>query len=142
MNARIERLTHRPVRIHVLGGLLTLITLAALAGGVLLLADPSGTVLGLSVRDMGTAPFLDYTIPGTVLLVLFGVVPLPILIGLWMEKRWARELSGMLGAALAVWITFQVIWFGLVSPVQPVVWLAGIVLLSLGGAPVWKPGME
>jgi hypothetical protein len=141
MNARIERLTHRPVRIHVLGGLLTLITLAALAGGALLLADPSGALVGLSVADMGAAPFPDYTIPGTVLLVLFGVLPLPIVIGLWKEKGWARELSGMIGAALAVWITAQVIWFGLVSPVQAVVWLAGVLLLGFAGAPVWKRSM-
>jgi hypothetical protein len=142
MNARVERLAHRPVRIHVLGGVLTLITLAALTGGVFLLADPSGAALGMSVTDMGTAPFPDYTVPATVLLVLFGLLPIPILIGLWREKRWARELAGMIGAALVVWITAQVIWFGLVSPVQPVVWFAGLALLSFGGAPVWKRSME
>lgn len=142
MNARVERLTHRPIRMHVLGGLLTLITLAAVAGGVLLVAEPSGLLLGLSVADLGTAPFADYTIPGAVLLILFGAVPVPVLIGLWLEQRWARELSGMIGAALTVWITAQVIWFGLVSPVQAVVWLAGLVLLWLGAAPVWRPGME
>jgi hypothetical protein len=141
MTARIDRLPYRPMRIHVLGGTLTMITLAALAGGVLLLAEPSGRLLGLSAADMGTAPFRDYTIPGLVLLVVFGALPLPILAGLWKERRWARELAGMIGAALAVWITAQFVWFGLTSAVQAVVWVAAILLLALSGAPVWKRTM-
>lgn len=138
MNARIERLAQRPLRIHVLGGLLTLTTLAALAGGALLLADPTGSLLGLSIADLGGAPFQDYTIPGAVLFGLFGLLPVPVLIGLWREQSWARDLAGMLGAGLAVWITAQVIWFGLVSPLQPVVWAEGLVLLGVSGAPAWK----
>jgi hypothetical protein len=142
MNPRLERVAHRPLRIHVLGVILTAITIAALTGGGLLLVDPSGARLGMSVAQMGGAPFPDYTIPGLVLVLLFGIVPIPILLGLWREQRWARELTGVVGALLAVWITAQVIWFGLVSPAQPVVWLAGILLLGVAGAPVWKPSMR
>jgi hypothetical protein len=142
MNARIERLAHRPVRIHVLGTILTVTTIAALAGGAFLLADPTGGRLGLSVADMGTAPFQDYTVPGAVLVLLFGLAPIPVLIGLWKERGWARDLSGMYGAALVVWVSLQVIWTGLVSPLQPVIWLGGVLLLCCAGAPVWKKTMR
>lgn len=138
MNATLERLGHRPVRIHALGGLLTTIAVAALAGGALLLLDPSGRLLGLSVADLGTAPFADYALPGTVLLILFGVLPIPVLIGLWRGRPWAREVAGMLGAALTVWVTAQVIWFATLTPVQALVWVAGVLLLTLGGAPSWR----
>jgi hypothetical protein len=140
MNARVERLVSRPVRIHVLGSLLTIIAVAGLAGGALLLADPSGRLLAMSASDLGKAPFGDYTIPGAVLLGLFGVLPIPVLLGLWKERRWARELAGMLGAALAIWITVQIVWIGLVTPLQPILWLAGVILLGFGGAPAWKAG--
>jgi hypothetical protein len=138
MNARVERLVVRPVRIHVLGSLLTIITIAGLVGGGLLLADPSGRLLAMSTAELGRAPFGDYTIPGAVLLGLFGVLPIPVLLGLWKERPWARELAGMLGAALAVWITMQIVWIGLVTPLQPIIWLAGVILLSFGGAPGWR----
>lgn len=138
MNASVDRLLHQPMRIHVLGGLLTLVALAALAGGALLVADPSGALLGLSVADMGSAPFADYAIPGYVLLFLFGVLPVPVLIGIWRNRRWARGLAGVFGAGLAVWTTAQVIWFGDVSWDQAVVWLAGVALLVLSGAPEWR----
>jgi hypothetical protein len=140
MNARVERLASRPVRIHVLGSLLTIIAGAGLIGGALLLADPSGRLLAMSTSELGKAPFGDYTIPGAVLLGLFGVLPIPVLLGLWKERRWAPELAGMLGAALAIWITVQIVWIGLVTPLQPILWLAGVILLSFGGAPAWKAG--
>jgi hypothetical protein len=142
MHVAIDRLSQRPTRIHILGALLTTITVAALAGGALLLMDRSGSLLGLSVADMGAAPFADYTIPGTVLLILFGVLPTPVLVGLWRGRRWARELSGMIGAALAAWVTAQVIWFGPVSPIQALVWIAGVALLMLGGAPAWRRNLS
>jgi hypothetical protein len=141
MNARLERLTTRPARIHVLGSILTIVTLAALLGGSLLLADPTGARLGMTAAELGAAPFTDYTIPGAVLLGLFGLVPVPILIGLWLGKGWARELSGVIGAGLVVWTSMQVIWFGLVSPMQVIVWFGGILLLAFAGAPVWKRTM-
>lgn len=138
MNARIERLKDRPLRIHVLGGLLTLSTLAALVGGALLLADPTGSLLGLSVADLSGAPFQDYTIPGAVLFGVFGLLPVPVLLGLWWERSWARDLAGMVGVGLVVWVTAQVVWVGVASPLQPVVWVEGVILLSVAGAPAWR----
>jgi hypothetical protein len=138
MNGPFHGLAQRPVRIHVLGALLTLTCLAALAGGTLLLMDPSGAMLGLTAADLGKAPFQDYTIPGAVLVALFGLAPIPVLVGLWKTRRWARELAGMLGAALAIWILAQVVWSGVTSPVQPVVWVEAVVLLAFGGAPAWS----
>jgi hypothetical protein len=138
MNARVERLMVRPVRIHVLGSLLTVITIAGLTGGALLVADPSGRLLSMSAADLGRAPFGDYLIPGAILLGLFGVLPIPVLLGLRKERQWAREVTGMLGAALAIWITAQIVWVGLVTPLQPIIWLVGVILLSFGGAPAWR----
>jgi hypothetical protein len=138
MNARSVWLTQRPLRIHVLGGLLTLTSLAALIGGGLLLADPSGSILGMTVGDMGTAPFRDYLIPGTVLLALFGVLPIPVLIGLWRHRNWASHVAGMFGVALAAWITAQFLWFGAVVPIQALVWLMAVTLMAVAGVPRWR----
>jgi hypothetical protein len=140
MSARIEWLTDRPLRIHILGGLLTLTVLAALGGGALLLADRTGSLLGLSIAQLSGTPFPDYTIPGAVLVTLFGLLPIPVLMGLWRERTWARDLAGVLGVGLVVWITVQVAWLGLVSPLQPVVWAEGLVLLTVAGAPAWQRG--
>jgi drug/metabolite transporter (DMT)-like permease len=138
MIARSMWLMDRPVRIHVLGGLLTLTTVAALAGGALLLADPSGSLLGLTVADLGAAPFPNYLIPGAVLLALFGVLPIPVLIGLWRKRNWASHVAGMLGVALATWITAQVLWFGSVNRIQALVWAMALILTAVAGVPRWR----
>jgi hypothetical protein len=134
-----EGLLDKPIRIHVMGGVLTLTTLAALGGGGLLLLDPSGSLLGMSVADMGSAPFRDFMVPGAVLLALFGLLPIPVLVGLWREARWATEVAGMIGVGLAVWITAQVIWLGPASVLQAVIWVAGVALASIAGVPRWTP---
>jgi hypothetical protein len=44
----------------------------------------------------------------------------------------------MVGAALAIWITAKIVWVGLVTPMQPIIWHVGVILLSFGGAPAWR----
>ena len=138
MNATLSRRNHRPPRIHLLGGLLTLTTIAALIGGAALLADPTGRMLGLAPEDLAASPFGDYVVPGAILLGLFGLVPLPILLGLWKQRRWAQVLAGLLGAGLAVWAVAQILWLGPGPLSRWLVWAVGLTVLAAAGAPVWR----
>lgn len=47
--------------------------ITALAGGVKLVADPSGGSLGISLQWLSQSPFSDFTLPGVVLFVVIGL---------------------------------------------------------------------
>ncbi len=53
--------------------LLLLNGIAALWGGGALVADPSGSSLGLSSDWLVSGPFVDYAIPGLILFIVLGI---------------------------------------------------------------------
>ena len=134
---------YRPVGVLVLALLLILLAVDAIVGGVLLIADPAGGLLGMPVSLLEGSPFRDYLVPGLILFGLLGVVPLAVVAGVWFRPRWAYvQRLGMHGewlaaigggAALIVWILVQmtILRFFL----QPVLLALGVAIMGVGLLP-------
>lgn len=105
---------HRPVRslpgVPVLRGALVglevLVGLAAVYGGVQMLADPR-TPMGATTHLLRGSPFSTFRWPGVLLMVLVGLAPLVLAAGLLARARGAVALSAAFGIGLLAWIVVQ-----------------------------------
>lgn len=69
-----------PVWLYIAGAFLLGIT--AIPSGALMVADPSGSLMGLDVRWLAGTPFRDYFIPGLILLGVLGIGSSVVLYGI------------------------------------------------------------
>lgn len=127
----------RPYAVFVLMGLLLFQGLGAIGGGLALIDDPSGGNLEMSVNMLAGSPFPDFLIPGLVLLVVLGVLPLAVLWAMWRRRTWAWAGSALIGLALVIWIGVQisVIGYSPRPPLQLTYGLLGSALLLLSLLP-------
>lgn len=122
---------------------------AAVVGGVLLLADPFGAPMGMSVTMLDGTPFASYLIPGLLLTLVLGVYPLLVAVLLWRRPAW-RAMAGVerltgchwcwsavvaAGVAMVLWIAVQVALLGPVSWVQAVIAAMGLGVLAAAFMP-------
>lgn len=116
-----------------------------LVGGYLMLRDPNGAPMGMPVSDLAQTPFQNYVVPGLILIFVWGCGSLLALIGLWLRpqltllnlasrlthEHWAWALSLVLGLALLVWLTVQVLTLPNVAPIQFILYVLAILLVLL-----------
>ncbi len=112
--------------------LLAFIGLTASFGGGLLIADPSGGLLGLSTSLLETSPFSNYMFPGLILLIVLGG-------GSFLTMTAAiRNVPGMPiliianGVCITTWILIQIKLIETVLPQQLVIGCIGLCLVALG----------
>ena len=124
----------RPIKVHLLMVSLLLQGLSGISGGVGLVTDPTGSNLQLPVSWLEGSPFTNYVIPGWFLLVVLGIFPLIALYGLWVKSAWSRVASVLVGLALIIWITVEILIIGYhpTPPLQLIYGLLGIAILVLG----------
>lgn len=98
-----------------------LLGVGAIGGGVVFIIDPSGGMMGLSPAVLERSPFSDFLIPGIILTVMFGIIPLMVcaslfkpwrfytanLLNIYRESHWAWTYSLYIGFALIIWIMIQ-----------------------------------
>ena len=139
----------RPIGAWVLVGALGLIGLGGLVTGPMLIADPTGAVIGARVSWLEATPLPDWTLVGWFLLVAMGVVPSLILAGVltrfsWplaerldpaRHEHWSWTATQVMGAGLLVWIGLQVALIDLHGGPQPLFALLGVVLLAVPRTP-------
>lgn len=126
---------------------LLLLALGALPAGFMLVAKPDGSLLGFSASWLAGSPFSNYTVPGLVLIALFGFGSLATIIGLIARPRWpwtdvlSRRIhtdwsvafSGLIGMGLMIWIMVQVMIIP-VSFLQPTLFGLGLVIFALSAS--------
>lgn len=115
-----------------IGILLVLIGISAAVVGVGLVIDPSGVRIGLPLELLNNSPFEDYFIPGFALFVINGIGSLLVALLAFIHNRFAGFATMILGIAMIIWITVQVIWIGWESVLQPIFLGVGLVELVLG----------
>lgn len=110
-------------------GLATLVALQAisgLAGGAVLVIDPSGGLIGMPPSVLRHGPFSDFLVPGVILLLVLGVLPAIVAVALWTRPRWhaAAPLERAFGEHWS-WIGAGVVAFGLLIWLAVELWVVG-----------------
>ncbi|MDT0124299.1 hypothetical protein Q9R46_16695 [Paenibacillus sp. RRE4] len=124
-----------------------LLGVGAIVGGLMLMIDPSGSLLNMPVSLLENSPFSHFFIPGMILLLVLGVVPIVVCIALlkrshwslaeklnlYSDRHWAWTFSLYTGYALLVWIFAQVYFIQSVTPIHLFyfAWGLGIQIVTL-----------
>jgi uncharacterized membrane protein YqjE len=71
------------------------LSLGAIGGGVVLMISPSGELLGIPLSEFKNIPFNSYLIPGIILFVVLGFIPLLLIIALLKkpESKLAEQIN-------------------------------------------------
>ncbi len=115
-----------------LGALEAFIGVTAAAGGFGLVSDPSGAKMNISLEWLNNTPFVNYLIPGLVLLIVNGVGNILAAISTFLRNKHAAHLAAALGIFLVLYITIEVLSVGLRTPLQPLYFMLGLIQLVLG----------
>lgn len=137
MSSHTDGAGSRPLTLHLLFLLLAFQGLSGLFGGLALTVDPSGSGIGLDVAWLEGSLFGDFRIPGILLLVVLGIGPLVVSVGVLMGTAWSWFASVTTGIALLVWIGVEISMVGYMArpPLQLIYALTGIAILGLTATP-------
>lgn len=114
-------------------------------GGIAMLLDPSGALLGVDTL-LPLLPVPDFVLPGLFLLFVMGLAPLILAFGLlarpnwswaetlarWSGHHWAWTGTLALGIVLLTWLVAQYVLIGFSAGIQYVMVVNGLALLGFG----------
>jgi hypothetical protein len=103
--------------------------IGALFGAIAMFSDPHGSPIGLQQDLLTRTPFASYVLPGVILLVSNGVLPLIAVIGIVTRRTWAFAAQFLAGVALMGWMGGQVAMVGFIAPIQAVMLIVGVLQL-------------
>ncbi len=106
--------------------LVALQAVSGLGGGAVLVIDPSGGLIGMPLSVLRGGPFVDFLVPGVILLLVLGVVPAAIAVALWRRPRWGA--MGRLERAFGEhwsWVGAGVVGVGLLLWLAVELWVVG-----------------
>lgn len=129
--------------------LIFFLSVGALFGGFMLLSDPSGGALKMPLSALKNSPFPDFLIPGLILFVFMGLVPLMLVYALiarpgwkWANclniyklRHWSWTYSLYTGVVLVIWIDIQILLLGYGALIQTVYALLGIIIVIVALMP-------
>ena len=67
--------------------------IGAVFGGTVLVIDPSGGLLNMPTTMLKHSPFKNFLLPGIILLVILGLVPIIIAFGLITGREWKLQIN-------------------------------------------------
>lgn len=142
----ITQPSRRPILLLLLLSIvLVFLSFGGIYGGYYLITDPTGESMQMSLSALQNTPFRDYTLPGYVLMFVYGFGSLVVLYGLWSRaplpfvsaitrwthEFWAWDFALLLGVVLIVWLAYQALFYGAFAPIQLVMFGVAILLIGL-----------
>ena len=115
----------------ILGMIQLFVGIGAIPAGFLMIIEPSGIRLGMSVEMLASSHFRNFLIPGIFLFVVNGVFNIIAGILAFLKFRYSGMLGLGLGIALAIWILIQVYSIGLIHFLQPMYFLIGLIEITI-----------
>jgi len=139
-----------PIPVILLIILMVFESLGALYGGIILIIDPTGSLLKMPLTMLSNTPFSNYFIPGIILGILLGVIPSFAAVGLVLRPRWkwanrinlyrdrhfGWSYSLYTGIMLNIWITIQIFLVGYGALIQTIYALVAIFIIIVCLLPV------
>lgn len=136
----------RPLSVILLAFILVFTGFGGLYGGSLLIAASDGSKLQMSTDILlNNSPFHSFMLPGIILLLFNGILPLliawalfvkppwqwPELVNLYHKQHWCWTFSLYYGFILIIWINVQLIMLGYFTVLQPLFALTGAMVSIL-----------
>jgi hypothetical protein len=103
---------------------------AVISGGMLFLA-PDGSLMRMPLELLIGSPFKNFLIPGLILFLFIGILPLITAVLSFLRHRWAGYASGVSSLGLIIWIFTEVSMIGGGHWLQNLYFALGILGLSL-----------
>lgn len=134
---------------NVLIGLLSLLAIGAIYGGALLIISPSGKMLKLPISLLDSSFFDSFLIPGIILFIVLGVVPIIAILGLikkfenrflqglniFSDMHWSWSFSIYISFALIIWIQLQMLFLNTVFIVYTIYIFWALIMLVISLLP-------
>lgn len=108
------------------------LALGALFGGGGMLLSPDGSAMGLPPDMLDGSGFDSFLVPGMLLLLANGVLPVAVAIAELRRESWARYGHVAVGAVLTGWIAIQGVLIGFGHWLQIGYLVMGLIILALG----------
>jgi hypothetical protein len=106
--------------------------LTAVAGGYMLMTDPTGGSMGMSPEWLSNSPFADFSFPGLILFSVNGLMNLMVLLLVIADLERYYYMIILAGLALVGWILVQVIMINRFSWLQATYLSIGVGLIYTG----------
>jgi len=104
--------------------LLGFLGLGAIGGGGALIISPTGELIGMPLSMLEKSPFNSFFIPGVILFLVLGLIPLLLIIALFKQPEsklaeqinlfkdmhWSWTYSIYIAFALIIWIQIQMVF--------------------------------
>jgi len=119
---------------YILGSLQVFTAIGAIPAGIGYLMDTSGKVMGASTELLAGSPLKSFLLPGLFLVLINGLANLAGAYLSFTRNKYAGYIGLILGILLTLWIIIQVAWISLISFLQPLFLVIGLVNTYLG----WK----
>lgn len=129
----------RPFTVTLLYILHLFLGVGALFGGGAMVIDPSGELVSIPTSMLVRSPFSDFFVPGILLFIIFGLLPLFVVYGLIKRPQWRwvdalnpfKKLNSFW--ALSLYIGFgQIIWITVQTYMLNSVAIIHLIYISLG----------
>jgi hypothetical protein len=112
-----------PFSLRLLLACLAFLGISAAFGGIVLVANPSGGLIGMPVSLLRFSPFDDFLIPGLILGIVFGLGSFAAILALWFRpawslasalthatgEHWAWSVALAIGSSQVIWIVTQML---------------------------------
>ncbi len=111
--------------------LVSFIAVTALVSGIMLVTNPDGKIMNLSVGLLEGTPFKDFVIPGLLLAVLVGGTNL-LAVFFNLKRQFSRYNWALAGGVITTgWIIFQIILIGASHWLQAFYLVIGILVILI-----------